>query len=252
MPRRLIWDNEPGIGRRGVTEPVAVFAGTLATKVVLLPRKDPQSKGIVERRNGFFETSFMPGRHFESPADFNAQFTDWLTTANARVVRTIKAHPSELLAADKEAMLPLPPAVMHLRWRNHVRLGRDYYVRVDTCDYSVDPRAIGARVDVSADLDTVRRLGLPFVVVVYDDAAYGAEVHHFTAGEPLGTVTFPETDIAAVGAGYGFDTVTVRRPEDVEGVRRWVDGDRSRPLLVHARVASPEGSWWLQEAFRGH
>ena len=93
MPRRLIWDNEPGIGRRGVTEPVAVFAGTLATKVVLLPRKDPQSKGIVERRNGFFETSFMPGRHFESPADFNAQFTDWLTTANARVVRTIKAHP---------------------------------------------------------------------------------------------------------------------------------------------------------------
>ena len=71
---------------------------------------DPESKGIVERRNGFFETSFMPGRHFESPADFNAQFTDWLTTANARVVRTIKARPSELLAADKEAMLPLPPA----------------------------------------------------------------------------------------------------------------------------------------------
>ncbi|WP_088285894.1 thiamine pyrophosphate-binding protein [Kineosporia sp. A_224] len=104
----------------------------------------------------------------------------------------------------------------------------------------------------AADLDTVRRLGLPFVVVVYDDAAYGAEVHHFTAGEPLGTVTFPETDIAAIGAGYGFDTVTVRRPEDVEGVRRWVDGDRSRPLLVHARVASPQGSWWLQEAFRGH
>ncbi|MFX0540038.1 IS21 family transposase [Ornithinimicrobium sp. Y1847] len=156
VPRRLIWDNEPGIGRRTVTEPVAVFAGTLATKVVLLPPKDPESKGIVERRNGFFETSFMPGRHFESPADFNAQFTDWLTTANARVVRTIKARPSELLAADKEAMLALPPAVLHLGWRNHVRLGRDYYVRVDTCDYSVDPRAIGARVDVAADLEVVR------------------------------------------------------------------------------------------------
>ena len=108
----------------------------------------------------------------------------------------------------------------------------------------------------AADLDTVRRLvaerGLPFVVVVYDDAAYGAEVHHFTDGEPLGIVTFPETDIAALGAGYGFDTVTVRRAADVEGVRRWVAGDRSRPLLVHARVASPRGSWWLEEAFRGH
>lgn len=156
VPRRLIWDNEAGIGRGKLTDPVAAFAGTLATKVVLLPPRDPESKGIVERRNRFFETSFMPGRHFASPADFNAQFTEWLTTANSRVVRTIKARPSDLLTADTDAMLPLPPAVLHLGWRNHVRLGRDYYVRIDTSDYSVDPRAIGGRVDVSADLDTVR------------------------------------------------------------------------------------------------
>ena len=83
-----------------LTEPAAVFAGTLATKIVLLPPRDPESKGVVERRNGFFETSFMPGRHFESPADFNDQFTDWLTTANARVVRTTKARPVDLLAAE--------------------------------------------------------------------------------------------------------------------------------------------------------
>jgi hypothetical protein len=156
VPRRLIWDNESGIGRRKLTEPAAVFAGTLATKIVLLPPKDPESKGVVERRNGFFETSFIPGRHFESPADFNAQFTDWLTTANARVVRTLKSRPVDLVEADKAAMLPLPPAVLHLGWRNHVRLGRDYYVRIDTSDYSVDPRAIGARVDVAADLEVVR------------------------------------------------------------------------------------------------
>lgn len=156
VPRRLIWDNESGIGRRRPTEPVAVFAGTLATKVVLLPPRDPESKGVVERRNGFFETSFMPGRHFESPADFNDQFTEWLTTANSRLVRTLKARPVDLLDADKDAMLPLPPAVLHLGWRNHVRLGRDYYVRVDTSDYSVDPTAIGGRVDVTADLDSVR------------------------------------------------------------------------------------------------
>ncbi len=156
VPRRLIWDNEPGIGRRRVTEPVAVFSGTLATTVVLLPPRDPESKGLVERRNRFFETSFMPGRTFTSPGDFNLQFSDWLTVANARVVRTVKARPVDLLAADKAAMLPLPPAVLHLGWRTHVRLGRDYYVRIDTSDYSVDPSAIGARVDVTADLDHVR------------------------------------------------------------------------------------------------
>lgn len=118
VPRRLIWDNEPGIGRGTVTEPVAVFAGTLATKVVLLPPRDPQSKGLVERHNQFFETSFMPGRDFESPADVNTQFGGWLTSANARVVRTLKARPVDLLAADTAAMLPLPPAVLHVGWRN--------------------------------------------------------------------------------------------------------------------------------------
>jgi thiamine pyrophosphate-dependent acetolactate synthase large subunit-like protein len=109
----------------------------------------------------------------------------------------------------------------------------------------------GGALMAAAELDTVRRLGLPMVVVVYNDNAYGAEVHHFTDG-PLDTVVFPETDIAAIAGGYGFDTVTVRRPADVVGVAKWLEGTRSRPLLVDAKVASPKGSWWLEEAFKGH
>ena len=63
VPRRLIWDNESGIGRGGrLADGVAAFTGTLATRIVQLRPRDPESKGIVERRNGFFETSFMPGR----------------------------------------------------------------------------------------------------------------------------------------------------------------------------------------------
>ena len=161
VPRRLIWDNEPGIGRgpcraHGVTE----FMGMLATRLVLLKPRDPESKGIVERRNGWFETSFMPGRTFASPADFNTQFGDWLQLANSRVVRTVKVRPLDRLDADRTAMLPLPPIALQLGWRNRVRLGRDYYVRVDSNDYSVDPTAIGRLVDVTADLERVRvRLG---------------------------------------------------------------------------------------------
>jgi hypothetical protein len=135
---------------------VAGFTGTLATTLVRLPPRDPESKGIVERRNQFFETSFMPGREFACPADFNAQFTEWLSSANARVVRTIKARPVELLDADKEAMLPLPPVAPQVGWSNRVRLGRDYYVRVDASDYSVDPAVIGRLVDVTADLQQVQ------------------------------------------------------------------------------------------------
>jgi acetolactate synthase-1/2/3 large subunit len=110
----------------------------------------------------------------------------------------------------------------------------------------------GGALMAAAELDTLRRLGLPMVVVVYDDAAYGAEVHHFTDGQPLDTVTFPDTDIAAIGAGYGLDAVTVRSVADLADVRRWLDGSRNRALVVDAKVAAPRGSWWLEEAFRGH
>ena len=47
VPRRLIWDNERGIGRgQRRAEGVTAFMGTLATKLVLLPPNDPESKGL--------------------------------------------------------------------------------------------------------------------------------------------------------------------------------------------------------------
>jgi hypothetical protein len=157
VPRRLLWDNEAGIGRRNrLAHGVGEFCGTLATRMHQLKAHDPESKGIVERSNGFFETSFMPGRSFGSPADFNVQFAEWLEGANRRVVRTTRARPIDLVDADRAAMLALPPVPQRVGWFNQVRLGRDYYVRVDTNDYSVDPAAIGRTVIVTADLHRVQ------------------------------------------------------------------------------------------------
>jgi thiamine pyrophosphate-dependent acetolactate synthase large subunit-like protein len=110
----------------------------------------------------------------------------------------------------------------------------------------------GALMGVS-ELETVVRLGLPMVVVVYDDEAYGAEVHHFgPEGFALDTVKFPPADIAAIGRGFGCTGVTVRGPDDLGPVRDWLAGPRDRPLVIDAKVASAHGSWWLEEAFRGH
>jgi hypothetical protein len=157
VPRRLIWDNERGIGRGPHrAEGVPAFMGTLATKLVLLKPRDPESKGIVERRNGWFEKSFMPGRNFASPADFNQQFGEWLAGANRRVVRTTKAAPIDRLDADRAAMLALPPVPPITGWHKQVRLGRDYYVNIARNDYSVDPTWIGRMIDVHADLERVQ------------------------------------------------------------------------------------------------
>ncbi len=104
-----------------------------------------------------------------------------------------------------------------------------------------------------AELETVARLGLPMLVVVYDDHAYGAEVHHFGPdGDPLDTVVFPDTDLAAIARGFGFDAVTVRGVADLAPVGDWLDSGPSRPMLVDAKVVDSEPSWWLEEAFRGH
>jgi thiamine pyrophosphate-dependent acetolactate synthase large subunit-like protein len=111
----------------------------------------------------------------------------------------------------------------------------------------------GGALMAASELETVARLGIPMVVVVYDDEAYGAEVHHFGPdGAPLDTVRFPATDIAEIGRGFGFEGVTVRRSADLAAVRGWLDGPRQRPLLIDAKITSAHGSWWLEEAFRGH
>ncbi len=104
-----------------------------------------------------------------------------------------------------------------------------------------------------AELDTLVRLGFPMVVVIYNDEAYGAEVHHFGPdGHPLDTVVFPPTDIAAIGRGFGCDGATIRTPADLSAVATWLAGPRQRPLVVDAKITANHGSWWLEEAFRGH
>jgi transposase len=157
VPRRLVWDNEAGIGRGNrLADGVPAFAGVLATRIQQLKPFDPESKGIVERVNGFLETSFLPGRVFTGPDDFNVQLGHWLTIANQRTVRALKSRPVDLVDADRTAMLPLPPIAPPVGGSFQVRLGRDYYVRVAGNDYSVDPSVIGRLVDVHAGLETVQ------------------------------------------------------------------------------------------------
>jgi hypothetical protein len=141
--------SESAIGETGrLTVEAASFAGTLGVRIRLAPPRDPESKGLVERRNGFFETSFLPGRTFTSPFDFNTQISQWLSDrANVRHLRAIGARPVDLWPADRAGMVALPPVAPVIGLTGRVRLGRDYYVRIDANDYSVDPRAIGRFID---------------------------------------------------------------------------------------------------------
>src|SRR5919204_1291924 len=156
-----------GVGRggRGRAAPPAAdgadragawFRGVLGAKILICNPADPEAKGLVERANGYLETSFLPGRSFASPADFNAQLGDWLGLVNQRQRRVLGCAPADRIAADRAAMLPLPPVAPVTGWRSTLRLPRDHYVRLDANDYSVHPAVVGRRVEVRADLDRVR------------------------------------------------------------------------------------------------
>ena len=117
---------------------------------------DPEAKGRVERLHDYLERSFLPGRVFTSPADFNVQLHDWLATANTRQHRALGCRPADRVDADRAAMIPPPPVAPVTGWRHSARLPRDHYVRLDSNDYSVHPAVIGRRVEVTAGLDSVR------------------------------------------------------------------------------------------------
>ncbi|QII00292.1 thiamine pyrophosphate-binding protein [Rhodococcoides fascians A21d2] len=108
-----------------------------------------------------------------------------------------------------------------------------------------------------SELETAVRLGRPMLIAVYNDAAYGAEVHHFQdlthdgAPTDLSTVTFPDSDIAAVARGFGARGVTVRTLADLDEVRRWATAPDG-VMVIDAKIAADGGAWWLAEAFKGH
>jgi hypothetical protein len=71
-------------------------------------KSDPV-EGLVERFHDYLERSFLPGRKFASPADFNAQVLQFLLRANSRSHRRLGCRPADRIDGDRAAMLALPP-----------------------------------------------------------------------------------------------------------------------------------------------
>jgi transposase len=163
VPRVLVWDGEGAIGRWRagrveLTQECQAFRGTLGAKVLVCKPADPEAKGLIERCHDYLERSFLPGRLFASPSDFNTQMQQWLQLVNTRQRRALGCAPTDRIGADRQAMLTLPPVAPATGWRASTRLARDHYIRLDSNDYSVHPAVIGRRVEVIADLHRVRAL----------------------------------------------------------------------------------------------
>jgi transposase len=150
LPRTLVWDREGALHAGGgrPSEAFAGFCGRLRVGWYFCEAADPQAKGVVERLQEYLETNFEPGRAFANELDFADQLGGWFEKANRRSHRTLRCRPLDRLAEDLAAMSPLPAEPPDLDPRIVLRVPADPHVRVDTCDYSLDPALVGRRVEV--------------------------------------------------------------------------------------------------------
>jgi thiamine pyrophosphate-dependent acetolactate synthase large subunit-like protein len=110
----------------------------------------------------------------------------------------------------------------------------------------------GGALMAAGEFETLVRLSLPVLVVIYNDAAYGAEVHHFAPqGHPVDIVRYPDPDLAGLARGLGAGSATVRRLDDLEPLERWLEG-RDGPFVLDVKVVPDVVAEWLEEAFRAH
>jgi thiamine pyrophosphate-dependent acetolactate synthase large subunit-like protein len=94
------------------------------------------------------------------------------------------------------------------------------------------------------ELDTAVRLGLPLLVVVVNDAGYGAEVHDFEPlGVDVGLARLPDVDFAAVARALGAEAATVQMRGDLRAIESWL-ARPEKPLVLDCK-ADPtiRGDW---------
>jgi transposase len=162
LPEKLVWDREGAIHAGGgqPTDAFAGFCGQLAVGWVILEARDPQAKGALERSHRFMRTNFEPGRRFANELDFQHQFDEWCDKVNARVHRTTRAVVAERLVAERDRMRRLPQPLPETDRRFVTRVPAQPYLRVDTNDYSLDPRLAGRRVEARVSQRDVTAVAL--------------------------------------------------------------------------------------------
>jgi transposase len=155
VPEAIVVDNDTsivadGVGKRAVLHPeVAALCGHLGLRLVVLEPGKPESKGQVERTNGYLETSFLPLRRFADLADLQAQSDAWThNVAWRRHHRRVGGRVADALATERRFLRALPDPLPDVDLRTEVRVQRDGFVRVRDVDYSVPPGLAGRRVGV--------------------------------------------------------------------------------------------------------
>ena len=86
------------------------------------------------------------------------------------------------------------------------------------------------------ELETVAREGIPLIMILMNDCAYGAELHFLKERDaPVGLSVFPDIDYEPVAAAFGFETATVRTLDELRALAPMFENPEG-PIFVECKI----------------
>lgn len=99
-----------------------------------------------------------------------------------------------------------------------------------------------------ADLDSFIRTARRAVIVVFNDAAYGAEIHQYAVrGIDSGPMMIDEVDFAALATALGARGRTISSLAGLDDVATWLGSDDDGVLLLDCKVSQEIVAPYMQE-----
>jgi len=150
VPSSILYDRTKTVVRRHVgpgqevpLHPEALaFCAHYGFAIQVAAAYRPQAKGRVERQVSIVREHVLRGREFESVAEMDQAFLDWLPLRRAQVHRTHGEVIAVRAERDRAALLPLPVYGYHVTERHLRRVAKDCLISFEGSLYSLPWREV--------------------------------------------------------------------------------------------------------------
>ena len=102
-----------------------------------------------------------------------------------------------------------------------------------------------------SDLESLVGAAASAVVVIYNDAAYGAEIHQYgSQGLTEKPMLIPEVDFSGIARALGAESAIIRSVADLSALKDWIDAGAKGTFVADCRITSSVRAPWLDEWMR--
>lgn len=99
-----------------------------------------------------------------------------------------------------------------------------------------------------SDLESLVGAASSAVVVIYNDAAYGAEIHQYgSQGLTEKPMLIPEVDFSGIARAIGAESAIIRTLADLSALTDWIDAGAKGTFVADCRITPSVRAPWLSE-----